>query len=108
MPAQVKFNHRHKPVPAPAPAGANRIGKTRRPFGEPVAFLKSTPMFEAVPFNPQPGNLVLPLSTISKGVNDAVEKAKTLVFHSVGDTGGVNGTEAQDAISKEMEQQIKN
>jgi calcineurin-like phosphoesterase family protein len=108
MPAKVKFLHRQKPVPAPAPRGSNRIGKQQRPFGEPVAFLKSTPKFEAVPFSVSTGSLILSLSAISQSVSDAVVAAGTMVFHSVGDTGGVNGTEAQDAVAKEMEQQINN
>ena len=106
MSPKVTFHHRQKPVPAPTHKGSNRIGKQHPPFGEPVAFLKSTPKFEAIPFAVPQGDLVLSLSTLSKGVSDGVEAAGTMVFHSVGDTGGVNGTEAQDAIAKEMEQQI--
>ena len=50
MATKVKFLHRQKPVKAPVERGSNRIGKQHRPFGEPVAFLKSTPQFEGVPF----------------------------------------------------------
>ncbi len=35
------------------------------------------------------------------------EKAGRLVFHSVGDTGGVHGTAAQEALAVAMEDQIK-
>jgi hypothetical protein len=108
MAAPVKFHHRQKPVPAPVHPGSHRIGKQRRSFGDPVAYLKPTPKFEAVPFAVPAGSLVLSLSAISPGVCTAIQKAKTMVFHSVGDTGGVDGTEAQDAVAKEMEQQIVN
>lgn len=107
MSAKFKFHFRHKPVHAPPTGGSHRVGKQHRPFGEPVAFLKSTPKFEAAPFDPPNGDLVLALSTISKGVNEEIDKAGTMVFHSVGDTGGINGTEAQDAVAKEMELQIQ-
>jgi hypothetical protein len=104
----VKFTYRHKPAAAPAHPGSNRIGKQHRPFGEPVAYLKGTPQFEAVPFDPPQGELVLPLSTIAPDVSKSVTAAKQLVFHCVGDTGGVYGTSAQAAVAKEMEAQIKN
>src|SRR5262249_17511828 len=108
--ANVKFIHRQKPVPAPAPppAGSNRVGKQRRAFGDPVAFLKSHPHFEAIPFPLPQGSLALSLDTVLPDVSAAVKKEKKLVFHTVGDTGGINGTEAQDAIAQEMEQQIQN
>ena len=48
------------------------------------------------------------LKDISPAVSADVVKSKQLVFHSVGDTGGVNGTDAQDAVAKEMEAQITN
>ena len=108
MAKTVKFHHRQKPVTAPAKKGSNRIGKQHRAFGDPVAFLKSTPKFEEVPAPVPEGNLMLPLSAISKGVSDDIDHANVLVFHCVGDTGGINGTEAQDAIAKEMEGQITN
>ena len=108
MAAKVKFLHRQKPVPAPAVRGSNRIGKQHRAFGDPVAFLKTSPKFEAVPFAAPVGDLVLSLDTVLPGVSAGVKKAKTLVFHTVGDTGGVNGTEAQDAVAKQMEQQVQN
>src|SRR5207248_1651430 len=38
----------------------------------------------------------------------AAEHAGRLVFHSVGDTGGVNGTATQEAVAAAMEDQIKN
>jgi hypothetical protein len=54
-------------------------------------------------------NLVLPLDVVLR--NPAEEKriadAGRLVFHSVGDTGGIHGTEAQEAIAHAMEAQIQ-
>jgi len=105
---KVKFVHRQKPVAAPATAGSNRIGKQHRDFGDPVAYLKSSPKFEAVPFPVPDGDLTLKLSDIAPDVSDAIVKAKKQVFHCVGDTGGINGTDAQDAVAKEMEAQVAN
>ncbi len=48
------------------------------------------------------------LSAIAPGVSAAVVRSKQLVFHCVGDTGGINGTSAQEAVLlKEMEAQIQ-
>ena len=102
------FHFRHKPVPPPVIPGSNRIGKQRRAFGDPVAYEKTNPRFEPAPFDPPSGNLSMSLSSVAPGVSDAVTKAKTLVFHSVGDTGGVNGVTAQEAVAKAMEEQIQN
>jgi hypothetical protein len=108
MAASVKFKHRQQPVPAPVVRGSNRIGKQHRAFGDPVAYLKSNPKFEGVPFSAPAGNLLLSLDTVAPGVSAAIKKANKLVFHAVGDTGGINGTTAQEAVAKEMEQQIQN
>jgi hypothetical protein len=107
--AKVKFVNRHKPVEAPASQNANRIGKQHRPFGEPVAFLKDTPKFEAVPVAVPEGDLVLSLGDIAPGATESVTKARQMVFHCVGDTGGVSdGSVVQDAVAKAMETQIVN
>jgi hypothetical protein len=108
MATRIKFHYRHKPVPPPAHPGSHRVGKAHRPFGEPVAFLKATPRFEHVPFPLPAGNLSMTLSSVDDGVSKAVDKEKTLVFHTVGDTGGIYGVVAQEAIAKEMESQIQN
>jgi len=76
MAAHVQFQVRHKPVPAPSQPGSNRVGKQHRPFGEPVAFLKSTPQFEAVPGDAPKGSLVMALSAIAPEVSDAITKEK--------------------------------
>jgi len=108
MATHVQFHHRHKPVHAPVRPGSHRVGKTRRPFGEPVAFLKPNLRFVNVPFQPPAGDLSLALSSVDSGVNQAVANEKVLVFHTVGDTGGIHGVAVQEAIAKEMEQQIQN
>lgn len=105
---KVQFHHRHVPALPPTKPGSNRIGKEHRPFGEPVAYLKSTPQFEKVPFPVPSGNLVMELSEIIPDVSKSVDAAHQLVFHCVGDTGGVNGTETQDAVAKAMEAQVRN
>jgi len=63
------------------------------------------PHYEPIP-RPAPNLLEMPLSAILPGINQTVERAGRLVFHSVGDTGGVAGTEMQDAVARAMEIQI--
>ncbi|HTS67454.1 MAG TPA: metallophosphoesterase [Terriglobia bacterium] len=108
MAATVKFHFRAKPAKARKSPGSNRVGKQHRPIGDPVEYLKSNPKFEAAPFGPPAGNLVMSLDAVAAGVSAAIAKEKQMVFHTVGDTGGVNGTETQDSVAKAMEQQIRN
>ena len=97
--------------PAPnkqLPVNSPRFNKTRRPFGDPVAYEKGTPRFIPPPLtNFQ--NLNLPLDIVLR--NAAEEKriadAGKLVFHMVGDTGGIHGEEAQEAVAHAMEHQIQ-
>jgi hypothetical protein len=76
--------------------------KARRPFGAPVADPKPHPLFEPPPpTNLQ--NLNLPLGIAVPGEEERVTKAGKLVFHMVGDTGGIHGTSTQEAIATQME-----
>ncbi len=86
----------------------NNTHKVNRPFGDPVEALKPNQRFIPVPAKfIKPVDFVLGLGTVlSKPVMDAIGKAKQLVFHMVGDTGGINGQETQEAISYQMEKQI--
>jgi hypothetical protein len=81
------------------------VGKPRRPDGDPVAALKEITRFEPIP-SPAPANLLVPLTVFDPGAQNAVERANKLVFHCVGDTGGVNGTATQEAIAAAMEEQV--
>jgi hypothetical protein len=87
---------------------SNTFSKLKRAFGDPVSPLKPNPTFKPIPpTHVQPIDLtydvakVLPADKI-KAINDAGK----IVFHAVGDTGGINGTEIQDVLAAQMEDQI--
>ncbi len=85
--------------------GSN-FAKTRRAVGNPVSDPAEHPRFEALP--PFTANsLTLPLEAILPGVTAEAQTAGQLVFHALGDTGGINGTETQSAIANAMEAQLK-
>jgi len=99
---------RHLPPGHQTPVNSSRFNKPRRPFGDPTAALKGTPRFIPPPFtNLQ--NLVLPLEIVLRdpGEEKRIEGAGRLVFHCVGDTGGIHGTQAQEAIAHALEAQIQ-
>jgi len=81
------------------------IGSPRRQFGDPVA-----PEPKSVKFITPPKSdvtyLNLPLYAIAAAANDRVKETGKLVFHTVGDTGGINGTAAQEAVAQAMESQL--
>ena len=52
-------------------------------------------------------NLALPLDIVLPEANEKIARAKALVFHAVGDTGGVQGTETQEALAALMVKQIE-
>lgn len=82
----------------------HRFGKNASRPGDPVADPKPTPRFIPPPA-PRGGNLNLPMSTVLPDEAAAAEATGSLVFHSVGDTGGVYGDNVQKAIAAEMEAQ---
>ena len=86
----------------------NNTHKTKRPFGDPVEALKPNHRFIPIPDKfKKPDDFTLKLDAVlSKTAMDKINAAKQLVFHIVGDTGGINGTETQDAIAYQMEKQI--
>lgn len=51
-------------------------------------------------------DLVKPLSSVLPSINTAAAKNKKLVFHMLGDTGGVYGTETEDAVAAAMVKQV--
>jgi Calcineurin-like phosphoesterase len=82
-----------------------RTSKQRLAFQQVNHAPKASPRFIPIPI-PQPVNCTLPLTAILG--NDqvkAIQDAGQIVFHSVGDTGGFNGTDTQDAIAEAMEAQ---
>jgi hypothetical protein len=89
---------------------SNTLSKTKRSFGDPVSFLKSNPVFKPVPVTyVQPADLSYDVASILTAAQiQAINDAGKMVFHCVGDTGGVNGTEIQDELAVQMEAQITN
>ncbi|HZV13293.1 MAG TPA: metallophosphoesterase, partial [Candidatus Kapabacteria bacterium] len=95
----------------PAPK-SNGISKTRRPFGDPVSYSKPTPRFIPIPKQfqyPGPDKLEMDVKNIVpvQVLNNIID-AGQMVVHIAGDTGGVKGTETQDALAEQMEAQITN
>jgi hypothetical protein len=79
-------------------------------FGNPVAPLKPNPAFKVIPPNHvQPADVTYDVAKILTPAQiAAINTAGKIVFHSVGDTGGINGTAIQDEIAVQMEEQITN
>lgn len=84
-----------------------QFAKVRRPYGNPVALPAKSIRF-IPPFDTNRVNLSLPLSMVVPHVNATIQEAGRMVFHVVGDTGGIHGTDIQEAIAEAMEQQIQN
>lgn len=84
------------------------FAKPRRTANNPVSPPPANPpRFEPLPPYVGTGSsLTLSLETIVPGASAAAKKAGQVVFHSLGDTGGIHGTETQDAIAEAMEKQI--
>ncbi|WP_164707997.1 metallophosphoesterase [Paraburkholderia phosphatilytica] len=83
------------------------FAKQRRKVGNPVSPAAEHARFEPLPAYTGTGSdLVLMLDSILPGATADATKAGQLVFHTVGDTGGIHGTETQSAISDAMEAQI--
>jgi len=82
------------------------FSKERRPFGDPVEVSKSNPRFEPPP-DSNLANQNLPLDIVLPGADQYIAQTGQLVFHMVGDTGGINdGAIVQTAIAEAMEAQI--
>jgi hypothetical protein len=85
---------------------APTFARPRRPFGDPVAAPSPNATFIPPP-NTNLVNLNLPLRAVLPTVDTDAAHDGQIVFHAVGDTGGIHGTVAQDAIAAQMEQQIQ-
>jgi hypothetical protein len=85
-----------------------RFNKPRRAFGDPVAEPKANPRFIPPPVT-NFTNLNLPLDVVLRKSEEMkrIAAAGKLVFHAVGDTGGIKGEEAQEAVAHAMEEQIQ-
>ena len=80
-------------VPNETP-NAPRFSKLRRHYLEPISYAKNNPHFEKPPLTNNV-NLVLPLRVIIPHVAAAAEQNSTLVFHVIGDSGGIHGDGGQ-------------
>ncbi|HEY1730520.1 MAG TPA: metallophosphoesterase [Terriglobales bacterium] len=91
-------------MPRPAKKSRN-FAKPKIEQGNAVANKPAHELFYAPPKQPA-GDLVKPLSNVLPQIETIAAKKKKLVFHMVGDTGGVYGTETQDAVAAAMVKQI--
>jgi hypothetical protein len=73
--------------------------------GHPVTNFPDEPRFQPLPA-PDSADFTLKLETILPGVTDECEKAGSLAFHALGDTGGLHGSETQNAVVAAMQDQI--
>jgi hypothetical protein len=103
-PPQVLQQFQRNPIPTRL-TRHDQVGKPRRMVGNPVAELKDNTRFEPIP-QAAPQQLSVPFDVFDPKASDAALKAGKLVFHSVGDVGGVNGTATEDSIAQAMEQQL--
>jgi predicted phosphodiesterase len=82
------------------------FSKQRRGVGDPVS-----PAAEHARYIQPPAfigtSLTLPLEAVLPGVTAQAKKDGCIVFHSLGDTGGIHGTQVQEAIAEAMEAQLK-
>lgn len=101
----IRFAYGPQTKPFPARPKALPIGKTRRPLGDPVAAPKEPLRYEPIP-KAASSNLNLALDIVAPQAAEDALKAGTLVFHCVGDTGGVHGDATQIAVAEAMEQQV--
>jgi hypothetical protein len=84
------------------------FAKPHRADGAPVGAAAEHARFEALPaYTGTDSNLTLDLEAILPGIGQQAAEQGRLVFHALGDTGGVNGTEMETAIGEAMEQQLK-
>jgi len=85
--------------------GRQKPGKAKRPQGDPVSPPKPYPRFISPP-STNLVNLSLDLDLILPEEAKAAVDTDSLVFHAVGDTGGIHGDDVERAISDAMDQQI--
>lgn len=102
----IRFPQAHTERTPPGHGRAKQFGKERRPIGDPVAEPKEPLRFETPPPPATPGSFHLPLEAIVPKAAARAAESKRLVFHCVGDTGGIHGEAVQTAIAEAMEAQI--
>jgi hypothetical protein len=86
-------------------SNARSFSKPKRDFNNPVSPPAQSPAF--IPAPPTNNvNLNLPLDIILPGADAKIAQAQAMVFHAVGDTGGIKGTETQEGLAAVMVKQI--
>jgi len=87
---------------------SNTFSKARRAFGDPVSSLKPKSTFVPIPLVHQmPADLTYDAAAVlGNDKINAINSAGKIVFQMVGDTGGINGTDVQDELAVQMEQQV--
>jgi hypothetical protein len=87
-------------------ANTHSFSKPKRAFDDPVSPPPQHPAF--IPPPPTNNvNLNLPLDIILPGADAKIAGAQAMVFHAVGDTGGIKGTETQEGLAAQMVKQIE-
>jgi len=81
------------------------FGKTSRPLGNPIADPKRYARFIPPPIT-NLTNLSLDMEVVLPDEAQKIRDSGKLVFHSVGDTGGIHGDDVEKAISDAMEVQV--
>jgi Calcineurin-like phosphoesterase len=82
------------------------LSKPKRPFNDPVSPPPHSPAFIPPPTTNNV-NLSVPLDVILPGADARIAQAKAMVFHAVGDSGGIHGTETQEGLAAVMVKQIE-
>jgi hypothetical protein len=82
------------------------FSKPKRAFNDPVSPPPRSPAFIRPPLTNNV-NLSVPLDVILPGADARITKAKAMVFHAVGDSGGIHGTETQEGLAGVMMKQIE-
>jgi hypothetical protein len=86
----------------------NKTSKPRRGFGDPVAQPSPTISFVAIPSTHKlPSDLSYDLAgAVDPGILQTITNSGKLVFHSVGDTGDINGLGITRDLAEQMEAQV--
>jgi len=82
------------------------FSKPKRDFNNPVSPPAHSPAFIPPPITNNV-NLNLPLDIILPGVDAKIARVQAMVFHAVGDTGGIKGTEVEEELAAVMVKQIE-
>lgn len=85
---------------------AHKFSKPKREPNNPISPHPAHPAYIEPPERPH-GSLTLELETILPGSREDIQSAGKLVFHALGDTGGIHGTDTQERIAAAMQTQLE-